>query len=115
MEYLFSYGTLQQEQVQLDTFGRILEGFTDELVGYLPSQVKINDKNVIASSGKEIHPIVIFTGNTEDTVPGTVYKITSGELAQSDKYEVEEYMRVSTTLKSGNTAWVYVAESSHSE
>ena len=110
MENLFSYGTLQQEQVQLDTFGRKLEGFIDELVGYSLSEIKIKDVNVIESSGKEIHPIVIYTGNNEHTVSGTVFKITPEELAQSDKYEVEDYKRVITTLKSGKTAWVYIAE-----
>lgn len=34
MEKLFSYGTLQLEQVQLDTFGRLLEGQADTLQGY---------------------------------------------------------------------------------
>ncbi|HAO29187.1 MAG TPA: UDP-N-acetylmuramate--alanine ligase, partial [Chryseobacterium indologenes] len=31
MPYLFSYGTLQKEQVQLETFGRILQGEKDTL------------------------------------------------------------------------------------
>jgi hypothetical protein len=32
MPFLFSYGTLQKEQVQMETFGRILQGEKD----YLP-------------------------------------------------------------------------------
>lgn len=33
-EKLFSYGTLQQETVQLSTFGRKLQGTADVLIGY---------------------------------------------------------------------------------
>ena len=32
--WLFSYGTLQQDEVQLATFGRLLEGRKDALPGY---------------------------------------------------------------------------------
>ncbi len=34
MPLLFSYGTLQQEDVQLSTFGRLLQGQRDELLGF---------------------------------------------------------------------------------
>jgi len=34
MALLFSYGTLQQEAVQMSTFGRLLDGQPDELVGF---------------------------------------------------------------------------------
>ena len=39
MPLLFSYGTLQREDVQLTTFGRRLSGTRDELVGYESSLV----------------------------------------------------------------------------
>lgn len=32
-EYLFSYGTLQRDEVQLELFGRLLTGKKDPLVG----------------------------------------------------------------------------------
>ena len=35
MPLLFSYGTLQHEEVQLSTFGRKLAGEKDLIVGYL--------------------------------------------------------------------------------
>ena len=109
MENLFSYGTLQQKQVQLDTFGRQLEGKEDILVGYALSTVKISDPDVIKSSGKDIHPILKFTGSETDEVAGTVFEVTSQEVAQSDEYEVEEYERVPAVLKSGRTTWIYAA------
>jgi hypothetical protein len=43
MPLLFSYGTLQQDNVQLSTFGRLLHGHTDELVGFESAIVQIED------------------------------------------------------------------------
>ena len=40
MEKLFSYGTLQMEHVQQETFGRKLHGVKDTLAGYTLSTVK---------------------------------------------------------------------------
>jgi hypothetical protein len=61
MPKLFSYGTLQQEDVQLATFGRRLTGVSDALVGYRQSMVAIQDPEVVRTSGKTHHPIVAFT------------------------------------------------------
>ena len=107
MPLLFAYGTLQQNQVQLSTFGRVLAGTPDELVGFIIAEVKIGSKSVVSSSGKEYHPIAKFTGSLKNRVPGTVFEITENELRQSDQYEVDNYQRRQTTLASGN-AWVYV-------
>ncbi|KAF7764218.1 hypothetical protein PCIT_b0154 [Pseudoalteromonas citrea] len=109
MEALFSYGTLQQQQVQLDTFGRLLEGQSDALLGYQVGEVEITDAKVIASSGKTHHPILKYTGNEHDVVTGTVFLISASELSQADTYEVDAYTRVSASLRSGNTCWIYAA------
>jgi gamma-glutamylcyclotransferase (GGCT)/AIG2-like uncharacterized protein YtfP len=108
MTLLFSYGTLQQEGVQLATFGRRLEGAPDELVGYAQESIKIEDPDVVAKSGRSHHPIVVHTGWGEDRVKGTVFEITDDELDQSDAYEVDAYRRVLAPLASGLKAWVYV-------
>ena len=108
MENLFSYGTLQQEKVQLDTFGRLLEGKRDVLQEYCISKIKIKDKSVIKLSGEEIHPILIFTGNIKDEVEGTVFRINFSELLMADRYEVDDYSRVEAILQSGTKAWIYV-------
>jgi hypothetical protein len=108
MPHLFSYGTLQQEDVQISTFGRTLTGHADELVGFAQSMVKIDDPEVVATSRKTHHPIVKFTGESGDRVVGTVFEITDLELANADKYEVAAYQRVATHLASGLRAWVYV-------
>ncbi len=107
-EFLFSYGTLQLEAVQLATFGRRLAGTRDALPGFEQSMVEIEDKEVVATSGKTHHPIVRFTGRADDVVSGTVFAVTADELANADKYEVDAYKRVTVTLASGTHAWVYV-------
>lgn len=108
MPHLFSYGTLQQEAVQIATFGRKLSGHDDELSGFLQSLVKIDDPEVVTTSGKTHHPIVKFTGDNHDRVGGSVFEITDVELANADSYEVAAYRRVAATLASGVRAWVYV-------
>ena len=77
-------------------------------VGYALSTVTIEDADVVAKSGKTDHPIVAFTGRSEDRVAGTVFEISEAELAASDAYEVAAYKRVLAPLASGLNAWVYV-------
>jgi gamma-glutamylcyclotransferase (GGCT)/AIG2-like uncharacterized protein YtfP len=108
MPLLFSYGTLQQPNVQLATFGRLLTGQTDSIVGYSKSMVAIDDPAVVETSGKTHHPIVKYTGDQGALVAGTVFEITSVELEHADRYEVSAYKRVTAPLASGSTAWVYV-------
>jgi gamma-glutamylcyclotransferase (GGCT)/AIG2-like uncharacterized protein YtfP len=108
MQFLFSYGTLQQRDVQLATFGRELHGSADQLVGFQQSMVRIEDPQVVKTSGKSHHPIVKHTGLVENCVAGTVFEVTDDELVHADEYEVSDYKRVSAPLSSGRTAWVYV-------
>lgn len=107
-ENLFSYGTLQQDKVQLDTFGRLLTGHPDTLLGYKLSWVEITDENVLASSGINQHPIINFTGDLNDAINGTVFKITVPELKDADEYEADDYKRILVKLESGEEAWVYI-------
>ena len=108
MPYLFSYGTLQQEGVQHSTFGRKLTGAPDSLVGYLIAEVRIENPEVVETSGKDFHPIARKTGEFNNRVSGTAFEVTEEELANSDAYEVDAYKRVETVLASGKHAWVYV-------
>jgi gamma-glutamylcyclotransferase (GGCT)/AIG2-like uncharacterized protein YtfP len=108
MPKLFSYGTLQQENVQLATFGRRLAGRVDQLNGFIQTEIKIENPEVVRASGKTHHPMLVFTNRPEDCVTGTVFDITDTELAQADDYEVDDYKRVAVTLNSGLQAWVYV-------
>lgn len=112
MPLLFSYGTLQQKEVQVANFGRELSGSQDTLQGYTVGEIEITDERVLRESGKAIHPILRFTGNMQDEVHGTVFEITEAELAQADDYEVENYERVSAKLKTGKECWIYTAAKS---
>lgn len=105
---LFSYGTLQQAEVQIASFGRLLEGADDALPGYRQAMVEITDPEVIRKSGKAFHPIVMRSDSPNDEVQGKVFEITLAELAAADAYEVSDYTRVFVRLKSGLDAWVYV-------
>jgi gamma-glutamylcyclotransferase (GGCT)/AIG2-like uncharacterized protein YtfP len=107
-ESLFSYGTLQQAGVQQATFGRRLGGQADALVGYRRTMVKIEDAQVVATSGEAYHPIVEASGDPRDRVEGTLFAVSAGELARADAYEVDDYQRVQADLASGRRAWVYV-------
>ncbi|MGS0895646.1 gamma-glutamylcyclotransferase family protein [Burkholderia stagnalis] len=111
-ENLFSYGTLQLEQVQLATFGRKLDGRADRMPGYSLAMLEIKDPDVVATSGKTHHPVVTYTGNPGDQVSGTVFAITPDELRHADDYEVDAYRRDRVVLASGASAWVYVDASS---
>ena len=112
MPKLFSYGTLQQKNVQLANFGRELTGCQDILPGYVVGEIEITDLRVLKESGNAIHPILRFTGNSSDEVAGTVYELNDAELAQADNYEVDAYIRVSACLKSGTDCWIYAAAAS---
>jgi hypothetical protein len=109
MPLLFSYGTLQQADVQLSTFGRLLRGRGDELPGFEPSSVKIEDPRVVATTGRTHHANVTFNGREDSRVSGTVFEITDAELAAADRYEeIAAYRRVAVTLASGERVWVYI-------
>ncbi|MFT4052461.1 MAG: gamma-glutamylcyclotransferase family protein [Microbacterium sp.] len=107
-ELLFTYGTLQYAEVQLDTFGRLVAGEPDLLPGYTIDYVDIEDQRVVDISGTSVHPVLRATGNPLDKVVGKVLHITSDELDAADEYEVSLYRRVRVQLASGRDGWVYV-------
>jgi hypothetical protein len=107
MPLLFSYGTLQQEAVQMSTFGRMLQGQPDELIGFEASLLRIDDPEFVAKSGKADHAIVRFNGRRDSRVRGMVFEVSESELARADHYEPAGYTRIAATLASGKQAWVY--------
>lgn len=105
---LFSYGTLQQDDVQRETFGRLLDGRADAMLGFEKAVLEITDAEVIRKSGKRFHPVVRPSEDAAAQIDGRVFSISEAELEQADLYEVSEYKRVEVGLKSGLRAWVYV-------
>jgi hypothetical protein len=109
MPWLFSYGSLQKEEVQLATFGRRFDGAHDELPGFEPARVVIDDPKIAKRIGRDHHANARFTGSARSHVPGMAFDVTDAELARCDGYEREfAYVRVAATLRSGKRAWVYV-------
>jgi hypothetical protein len=106
---LFSYGTLRQANVQLATFGRLLEGRPDRLAGFALSPMTITDPHVIAASGADIHAIARPSGNPQDRVEGIVFSLTPAEIESADRYESGPIKRIRVRLESGAGAFVYVA------
>lgn len=107
-EYLFSYGTLQIESVQLAAFGRKLDGQPDALIGYRVELVATKDHDFEIKSGATQHRNLRYTGIASDLVEGTVFQLTKEELEQSDAYEPWDYQRRQVQLKSGAKAWAYL-------
>lgn len=106
--WLFSYGTLRQPEVQRAVFGRELASEPDALPGFVVDHVLITDPDVVATSGSDRHPI-LRRRDGAPPIPGAALAIGEADLAPADAYEAEDYRRITVTLASGRTAFVYVA------
>ena len=101
---LFSYGTLQNENIQLDIFGRILKGKIDKIYRFKLKSILIK----VALEIKEEFLIAVNSDAENDFIESFIYEILEEELIKVDEYEGEDYQRVLKTLNSGKKAWVYV-------
>ena len=108
MVRLFSYGTLQQREVQLANYGRELDGAPDALRGYRLESLEITDPEVVRLSGKAVHTIARESGDPADRIPGMLFELSDAELGATDAYEADGYARIEVTLESGARAFVYV-------
>lgn len=108
-EYLFSYGTLQKDKVQLELFGRLLHGTKDILEGYKVSSIEIKDEAFLAKGEEKYQQTLIPTKDNTDIIEGTVFEVSTKELHQADKYEPVNYTRILVALRSGKEAWIYTA------
>lgn len=100
MHYLFSYGTLQDPEVQEQLFGRKLKAEPDELLGYELSSQKAYGQ----------YPQIAKAQNAHAKVVGLALELSDKDLEHADHYEGPEYTRISIRLKSGKQAWAYVAK-----
>jgi hypothetical protein len=111
-EYLFSYGTLQKENIQLALFGRMVQGTRDVLSGYKVSEVDITDEAFLATGEQSRQLTATPSSNPNDSIQGTVLELTEAELQAADRYEPVIYKRIKVVLASGKAAWIYsVSES----
>jgi len=108
MPLVFSYGSLQQEAVQLATFGRLLHGSRDELPAFESSRVPIEDEERAARLNNTHYANVTFNGRIDSRVSGMAFELTDTELSAADEYERRDgYGRELVMLASGTPAWVY--------
>lgn len=108
-DFLFSYGTLQNQKTQLDLFGRIFNSSADILRGYKTATIEIKDEAFLAKGEEKYQQTLIQTNNSNDFIKGTVFELTNKELLLADTYEPENYKRINILLESGKEAWVYLA------
>ncbi|KAA2219996.1 gamma-glutamylcyclotransferase [Maribacter flavus] len=97
--HLFTYGTLQEKEVQLGVFSRLLGGYNDTLHGHRISDIKVAG----------LYPTLEPTHNPQDKIHGKVFVLTDDELKKADLYEGDAYERIEVGLLSGKKAWVYLA------
>ena len=97
-EQLFTYGTLQNEEVQLAVFRRKLVGDFDALPGYQLATELVAGR----------YPLIERGADDLTKVRGMVFEVSGDELRMADAYEGGAYKRIKVTLDSGKTAWVFV-------
>ena len=105
---LFSYGTLQLAEVQHATYGRLLAGKPDALMGYRLEPLVISSSDVVEISGLAVHTIARRTGDPSDVIAGVVFRLSAAEVEATDLYETDAYARVEVRIASGARAFVYV-------
>lgn len=103
---LFSFGTLLDEKVQKELFGRAVPTSPASLAGHTTRPIRITDESVIATSGLEVH--LTLERRVGAAVEGAVLHLTDADLAAADDYEVDDYTRRRVRLSSGETAWAYL-------
>ena len=97
-EYLFTYGTLQDEMIQSTIFSRRLMGSQDVLPGFRIAKSKVAGA----------YPVIEESPDPADQVEGIVYLVTNTELIKTDAYEGVAYRRTKVILDSGKESWVYL-------
>jgi gamma-glutamylcyclotransferase (GGCT)/AIG2-like uncharacterized protein YtfP len=101
LAYLFSYGTLQDLQVQQYNFGRLLKGKADAALGFKKMENAVYGR----------YPLVVNTNNPGDKVVGIAYEVNDSDLKKADIYETIAYKREKFPLESGDEAWIYIENS----
>ncbi len=116
MPLIFSYGSLQEEAVQLAVYGRALRANRDALVGWVRTLIEVPQWHKAAAQGTTHYANLERSQSSSDIIEGTVLEVSDAELAASDGYEDDAgYQRAMITLTSGRRAWVYVSAQSSLE
>lgn len=108
-ELLFSYGSFGGDELQLDTFGRVVDVEQDVLPGYVAEAAPATDPRLVDRIGPIPQRRLRHTGDELDKVVGRVLRLSPDELDAADELVTPLLRRVPVTLASGRTAWTYVA------
>jgi hypothetical protein len=108
VESLFTYGALQTPDVQLDTFGRLIDGEGDALAGFRLDDGEAGDDRGPSSSSVHRRRVLRHTGHPHDRVFGEVLRLSPAELDAADEFVMAGARRISIVLESGLSAWIYV-------
>jgi gamma-glutamylcyclotransferase (GGCT)/AIG2-like uncharacterized protein YtfP len=109
-EYLFSYGTLQKQNVQVELFGRLLNGTRDVLEHYRIVEIEIRDEKFLATGADKYQKSLASSTDPNDAIEGMVFEMSQDELLIADRYEPANYKRIEVKLRSGKEAWIYIAD-----
>jgi hypothetical protein len=109
-QFLFSYGTLQKEEVQLKLFSRILHGHKVRLAGYRLIEIEITDEAFLAKGEQKNQLTLVPSGIELDFVEGMAFEVTEEELLHADKYEPSNYKRIAIAAGSAGSVWAYIAD-----
>ena len=84
---LFSYGTLQKDNVQPELFGWLLNGTKDTLKGCKFSSIEIKGESFLSKGEQKDQLTVIPSNDNNDSIEGTVFGVSEEELLLADNYE----------------------------
>lgn len=105
---LFSYDILNSQDIQLQIYGRRLDGMDDTLSGYTLKDSNLNGSKVKDNRTRTLSQHAIKTKDPKDKVKGMLYEITGEELVQTDRHILKNYHRVLETTDSGAEVWLYM-------
>ncbi|WP_035673237.1 gamma-glutamylcyclotransferase family protein [Flavobacterium sp. 83] len=103
MEHIFSYGTLQSKEIQMQVFNKLLTGTQDQLKGY-----KLKDLKIEEEFGMADYFVATPSENPSDEINGIVFTVSNEDLTKADLFESNAYKRIQITLQSGLSAWIYI-------
>ena len=98
MPLVFSYGTLQDPLIQIELFGRQLQGVTANLQGFLKKENAVFKR----------YPSIVLSNY--DRVDGVIFEMTDQELKICDAYETNAYKRKLHDFENHKGVWVYHAD-----
>ncbi|ANW96487.1 hypothetical protein AXE80_09430 [Wenyingzhuangia fucanilytica] len=110
MLLFFSYGTLQFDKTQIETFGKLLPGTKDILKGYKLNNIKVLNPEIINLIDNNSHPIATLTNNPNDEIIGTVFELTNEELNKINEIAMKgnsNIKKIEVILQSGKKSWTY--------